>query len=276
MKTFALIAVTLLGGVLLVGAMQFPKVGSPTSPPATHVSPYYIEHSLEDTNTPNVVTSVLADYRGYDTMFETAVVFSAALACFFLLRVYRIQAPDYRLYRHIPTGITLRVGKGGTIARTTKEFEEIDSTWIPHDIIIKTTVRLTIPFIQIFALYVVAHGHHSPGGGFQGGVILGASIILLSLSQNLRVALSRFGERITQRYLTAGILLYALVGGACILLGENFLSYSALADILGTTPAQARSYGILLVEIGVAMTVMAAMIWIYYHLSSVGRMDEGL
>ncbi len=66
-----------------------PKWGDPHSPAATHVSPYYIRHSIEDTATPNVVTSVLADYRGYDTLGETTVVFTAGMACLLLLRKRR-------------------------------------------------------------------------------------------------------------------------------------------------------------------------------------------
>ena len=48
---------------------------------------------MEDTSVPNIVTAILADYRGYDTLFETAVIFSAGLACFFLLRIPEHQAP---------------------------------------------------------------------------------------------------------------------------------------------------------------------------------------
>ena len=67
------------------------------------MSPYYIEHSVEDTAVPNIVTAVLADYRGYDTMFETSVIFAAGIACLFLLRVYRRKSDKTRLYRHVHT-----------------------------------------------------------------------------------------------------------------------------------------------------------------------------
>jgi len=241
-----------------------------------HVSPYYIEHTLEDTSVPNIVTSILADYRGYDTMFETVVIFTAGIACIFLLRIFRRIEPETRMYRHIPTGITLRIEKGGKFPSGSKEFEHIDSVWVPHSLIIKTTGRLIVPFIQIFALYVIAHGHHSPGGGFQGGVILGASMILFAVTFNLRSAIQRMSERVTVILCSLGIFIYAGTGTLCMLFNSNYLDYSALSGILGVDPVTARSHGILIVEVGVGIAVMAVMVSLYYNLASAGRHDEGL
>ncbi len=86
MRILSLIAGTLVGAALIYGSLDMPKWGDPHSPAATHVSPYYLHHSIEDTATPNVVTSVLADYRGYDTLGETTVVFTAGMACLLLLK----------------------------------------------------------------------------------------------------------------------------------------------------------------------------------------------
>ncbi len=86
MKTFGIIIQVLLGAALIYGTLDMPKWGDPHSPAATHVSPYYLQHSIEDTATPNVVTSVLADYRGYDTLGETTVIFTAGMACILLLK----------------------------------------------------------------------------------------------------------------------------------------------------------------------------------------------
>jgi len=129
--------------------VEFPGWGDPLSPTSTHVSPYYIEKTMEDTSVPNIVTAVLADYRGYDTMFETAVIFSAGIACLFLLRQMKRKKTDFRLYRHTATGIIFRIEKGGKLPPTAKEFERIDGLWTPYDLIIKTTGRFIIPFIQI-------------------------------------------------------------------------------------------------------------------------------
>ena len=86
MKVIILIFVILSGGLLLYGTMDMPAWGDPQSPANSYVSPRYIEEALEKTETPNIVSAVLADYRGYDTMGETTVIFAAALVCALLLR----------------------------------------------------------------------------------------------------------------------------------------------------------------------------------------------
>ncbi len=275
MKILGKITILLCGVLLLVFSVDLPDWGDPNSPASTNLSPYFIEHTMKDTAVPNIVTSVLADYRGYDTMFETAVILTAGLACFFLLRVSTREEEEYKYYRHLPTGVTLRI-IGDKQPDKSDVFKRIDSTWVPFALIIRHTCRIIIPFIQIFALYVVAHGHHSPGGGFQGGVLLGASIILFAISRNLRAAIARFEEKIVAILSATGVFLYAGTGALCLILGENFLNYSSLSTILGTNRVMARSHGILIVEIGVALAVMAVMIWIYYNLSSAGKQDEGL
>ena len=156
------------------------------------------------------------------------------------------------------------------------DFERIDASWTPHDLIIKTICRLLVPFIQIFGLYVIAHGHYSPGGGFQGGVILGASIILLAISNDLRTVLKRLGEKLVGVLCAIGVFLYVGTGVVCLLMGFNFMDYAGLSSILHTDHIMARSHGILIVEIGVGIAVMTAMIWIYNNVSSRGKYDEGL
>ncbi len=86
MKLIALIAVSLTGAILIYGTADMPDWGDPGSPASLHVSPRYIEKSVEETQVPNIVTSVLADYRGYDTLGETTVIFTAGIACILLIR----------------------------------------------------------------------------------------------------------------------------------------------------------------------------------------------
>jgi len=74
------------GGLLIYGTKEMPRWGDPNSPASLHVSPRYIEKTVEETATPDMVTSVLADYRGYDTLGETTVIFTAGLSCLLLLR----------------------------------------------------------------------------------------------------------------------------------------------------------------------------------------------
>jgi multicomponent Na+:H+ antiporter subunit B len=81
-----LIAVCLVGALLIYGTLDMPDWGDPRSPASLHVSPRYIEKTVEETAVPNMVTSVLADYRGYDTLGETTVIFTAGIACLLLIR----------------------------------------------------------------------------------------------------------------------------------------------------------------------------------------------
>jgi multicomponent Na+:H+ antiporter subunit B len=276
LRRLGLITAVLFGGLLAYATPDFPDWGDPRSPASTHVSPYYIQNSLADTAVPNIVTAVLADYRGYDTMFETTVIFAAGLACLFLLRNFGPRAVESRLYRHRPTGITLRIEQGGDLPENSAEFERIDSQWVPYDLIIRCAGRLVLPFIQLFALYVVAHGHHSPGGGFQGGVIFGAALIFYALSHDLRSTLGHLPEARSLIVAAVGVLIYVGTGVLCLLLGGAFLDYAALAGLLGVDPVMARSHGILMVEIGVALAVTTVMVSLYYYLATAGRLDEGL
>ena len=86
MKPIALIAVCLTSALLIYGTIDMPNWGDPQSPASRHVSPRYIEKTVEETAVPNMVTSVLADYRGYDTLGETTVIFTAGISCLLLIR----------------------------------------------------------------------------------------------------------------------------------------------------------------------------------------------
>lgn len=275
MKPLALLIVVLSGAVLIYASLDFPPWGDLNSPANRHVSPVYLQRSLEDTSVPNVVTSVLADYRGYDTMFETTVIFIAGLACLVLLRITTARPKD-TYYRHKLSGVVLHIKTDTHFLDKSPDFERLDSSWVPADIILRTISRFLIPFIQLFALYVVAHGHHSPGGGFQGGVILGASVILLAISFDLRTSLFRFPERLIGIFSASGVFIYTGIGALCIILGREFLNYGGLSRLLGVDPVTARSLGIFGVEVGVAITVMAVMVSIYNYVSSEGKLDEGL
>jgi len=141
-------------------------------------------------------------------------------------------------------------------------------TDVTDDIIIKAVARIMIPFIQIYALYVIMHGHHSPGGGFQGGVILGASYILFLLTHGLEETKARMSEIKAGLFSSFGLLIYSGIGLLCLLLGSNYLNYGKLSVVLKVIPAQARSLGILGVEIGVGITVMAVMFSIFFDIST--------
>ena len=75
----------LLGLSMAYGLGDLPPVGDPASPPNVHVSPAYLTRSFEETRTPNVVTAIIMDYRAFDTLIETAVIFTAGIAASLLL-----------------------------------------------------------------------------------------------------------------------------------------------------------------------------------------------
>lgn len=85
MKWLTLPIMGLFLALMLYATSGLPSRGDPQAPANVYVSPFYIERSLEDTKTPNIVTAVLADYRGYDTLGETIVIFTAGLACILIL-----------------------------------------------------------------------------------------------------------------------------------------------------------------------------------------------
>ena len=89
MRFLGFLITLLTGAVLIYGTFDMHAYGDPDSPASRHVSPRYIEETETETATPNMVTSILADYRGYDTMGETTVIFTAGISCIFLLRKRR-------------------------------------------------------------------------------------------------------------------------------------------------------------------------------------------
>jgi len=90
LKLLSLIIVIMTGALLLYATGEMPDWADPQSPASTHVSPRYIEKTVEETSVVNMVTAVLADYRGYDTLGETAVIFTAGVCCLVLLRRSRL------------------------------------------------------------------------------------------------------------------------------------------------------------------------------------------
>ena len=129
-----------------------------------------------------------------------------------------------------------------------------------ESVIVRTASRILAPFIQLFGLYVIMHGHSSPGGGFQGGVILGTSFILLAIAYGIDEVKRRFSLAALTVLTSTGVFLYGGIGLLCLLLGANFLDYGVLPFV------EPRAMGMLGVEIGVGITVMAVMISIFHDL----------
>ncbi|MDF1735502.1 MAG: Na(+)/H(+) antiporter subunit B [Minwuia sp.] len=122
--------------------------------------------------------------------------------------------------------------------------------------------KLLIPFILLFGLYVQFHGDFGPGGGFQAGVIFAAGIILYALIYGLDRARSVVTPGLVSFLVALGLLIYAGVGVATMLLGAEFLNYGALDS---HDPVHGQHLGILIIEFGVGTTVAAVMITIFYQ-----------
>jgi len=234
---WALALVLATGAVLIYGTFDMPHYADPSAAIHHHVAPYYLEKSWQEIGLPNVVTSVLASYRGYDTLGEVFVIFTAA--CGVLLILGRPQKGRRRSPR-ITVG-EMRLG-------------------MRQNVILRVVSKLLIPFILLFALYVQWHGDFGPGGGFQAGVIFASGFILYALIFDIDTARMILPSRVTRFILALGVLLYTGVGIAGIWLGGNFLNYSVLAK----EQTAGQHLGILLVEFGVGLTVAAAMIAIFF------------
>ena len=137
-------------------------------------------------------------------------------------------------------------------------------------IIIRIIAKFFSPFIQLYAFYVIAHGDLGPGGGFQGGVILGASMILYVIAFGLDEGRKRLSQKISDIFISTGVLIYAGIGLLCIFAGGAYLEYAKLP--LGSHHL-ASHLGIYGIEIGVGVTVAFVMITIFFETADITRTD---
>ncbi len=231
----AVLICTLIGAALVYGSLDMPLYGDPDAPIHNHVVPRYLGESLVEIGLPNVVTSVLASYRGYDTMGEAFVIFTAAV------------------------GVLALIGRGKSTTVSGAAKSVAAGRQMHRKLILRVVSKLLIPFILLFGLYVQWHGDFGPGGGFQAGVIFGAAFILYALIFGLGTLRASLPAWLTRTVLALGVLLYAGVGVETMILGSKFLDY----NVLGTTPTAGQHVGIILVEFGVGMTVFAAIVTIF-------------
>lgn len=227
-------AVLFAGGTLIYASQDLPEFGSPTTPVQTHpLTDVYLRQSQEDIGIPNTVTSVLASYRGLDTLGELIVVFTAGVAVLALLGP--LMPPAEAREREVLDLIDYRV--------------------------LRVVTGMLMPFILLFALYVLFHGDFGPGGGFQAGVIFASGFVLYGLVFGLDRAQQVLPRRVLWALIAVGPLLYAGVGVANMLLGGEFLDYDTLAP---EDPAAGQHIGILLVESAIGVTVAAVMTSIFF------------
>jgi multicomponent Na+:H+ antiporter subunit B len=222
--------------VLVYATFDKPRFGDPEAPVLKHLGPWYIDETPEQVDIPNVVTAVLGTYRGYDTLGEVFVVFTAGIGVLFLM-----SAPRPRSAR-------------------SRRRETAETIGLRDEMLLVVVGRLLIPFILLFGLYVQFHGEYGPGGGFQAGALIAAAFILYALIEGEGRTLAAVPQRALTFLMVGGAVLYGAVGLAGMLLGSNFLSYSVLAG----DPVTGQKLGIILIEAGVGMTVSGVLLSIYH------------
>ncbi len=232
----ALLIVLITGGLLVYGTLDMPHFGAADAPIHNHVAPRYIDDSMAEVGVPNIVTSVLASYRAFDTFGEVVVIFTAGIGVLTLLSVARRKEDD-------------------------EEATAINDSMHEQHLVIRIVAKILIPFILLFALYVQFHGDFGPGGGFQAGVIFAAAIILYTMLFGLNTARKVINQTFIQLIAAIGVLLYGSVGIVSLMNGGNFFDYNVLAS----DPIAGQHLGILLIEWGVGCTVASIMIVIFFN-----------
>lgn len=193
-----LIALFLL---VVIGVGIFSAVGKiPFGQPDSEVGSAYLEDGRQETGAANTVTSVVVGYRALDTLGEVAVLFIAA------------------------TGLS-------TILATSKK--RIDRKLEDASLVLKTGCRVFFPMILLFGAYLFIHGHLTPGGGFQGGAVIGSAFLLTYLGCSGR-RVSRTASRSLESLSGFGFVFLGLIG---LMVGEsyflsNFLPKGELYSLL--------------------------------------------
>lgn len=222
-------------GVLLYTVSFSPAFGDPASPVNNEVAERYITQGMQETGAVNLVTGMILDYRAFDTFGESNVLFVAACAVLILLRLDK---------------------KSKTTAK-----DEDDRRYEPkNDIILQRVATCLVPPIMIFGIYLILNGHLSPGGGFSGGAIMGAGLILY---------VSAFGFKKTERFFTmktfkavtfSALGFYALSKSYSFFMGANHLH----SGIPIGTPGNILSAGLILpLNICVGLVVACTMYGFY-------------
>ncbi len=238
-KTIGLILVIIIVaiGALRVGK-ELPTIGDLNTPANTNISRYYISNAENDTHAQNIVTAVLADYRGFDTLFETCVLFLSGIAAMVILsdkKKIPEKSREELLAYHKDSNFGSKLMDGA--------------------------FRIVVPIILIYAVYVLFHGEVSLGGGFQAGALIACAYLLNRIIPNFENAFRKVKVEISLIAAGIGAFFFVLTGFIPMLYGGRFMEFDHLpfhADTLSDLHAD----GILMVEIGVTVCVAGVIITI--------------
>ena len=171
-----LVAVSIIA-VLLTTVASLPEFGNINNPTNNEVADRYIEDGLKETGAVNIVAGMILDYRAFDTLGESHVLFLAACSVLILLRM------DY--------------DENGKLKSSGIKDEGYDRLYEPkNDTILQNFTYVLFPVIVLYGIYVILNGHISAGGGFSGGAIIGAALILYN---------NAFGFKKTKRFFTYNV-----------------------------------------------------------------------
>ena len=225
--------------MLLAAVSGLPTFGNPDNPVNNEVAARYIENGLQETGAVNIVTGMILDYRAFDTLGESHVLFIATCTVLILLRHDKSKKGSH--------GIGY-------------EMEE-DRIYEPkNDVILQTVARILVPPIVIFGIYVILGGHLGPGGGFSGGAVIGAGMILYLNAFGFAKTERFFNEKTYKRLSFCALACYALAKSYSFYTGANHIE-SVIP--LGTPGAILSSGLILILNICVGLVVAGTMYTFY-------------
>lgn len=193
---------TLFIAILLFTVSFLPNFGEVDVPTNNEVAQKYIEDGVKDTGATNIIAGMILDYRAFDTLGESTVLFIAVSAVMILLR----RDPD-----------NLDPEEEAQNRR-----EELLAKSKPN-IILKIIASILVPFILLYGAYVVLNGHISPGGGFSGGAIMGAALILFASAHGFKKMDTFFNFKTFTGITSTALLVYACSKAYSFFTGANHL-----------------------------------------------------
>ena len=200
-KIVSVVCCAALIAMLVMTVSYLPPVGNADNPASNEVVEKYIQDGMQDTGAVNIVTGMILDYRAFDTFGESNVLFIATCTVLILLR--SDQKKDKQ--------------KAAAEARREQYYEPKD------DSILQKITFLLFPIIVIFGIYVILNGHISPGGGFSGGAIIGAGLILYANAFGFEKLNRFFTEKTYKTVSFSALTFYCLAKSYSFFTGANHL-----------------------------------------------------